>query len=108
MKALLKKSKELATGLLLIPLGFLLLFTFGELFSGSIDGLSHLLQMLPIAVLLFLVWKKPLIAGVLLVAFSLIFGIWYMFQDGCQIFNFFYLVSKFAYLWDFGKLQHLA
>ncbi|MFC1625889.1 hypothetical protein ACFL1Q_02525 [Patescibacteria group bacterium] len=63
--------------LLIIPLGFLALFTVGELFSGDISGLSHLIQAAPIIFLIYLSSKKPIIGGLLFITISLTLGIWY-------------------------------
>ncbi|MBU2036161.1 MAG: hypothetical protein ABH819_03750 [Patescibacteria group bacterium] len=72
-----KLLRNIAIGLLFIPLGFLLLFTVGEVFSGDISGLSHLIQMAPIILLVFVAWKKPFVGGGLLTIISLILGILY-------------------------------
>jgi len=64
-------------GFLTIPFGFLLVFTFGELFSGDIAGLSHLIQALPLAILIVLASKKPRLAGILLMLSGLVLGILY-------------------------------
>ena len=36
--------KKIGICLLLIPLGFFLLFAFGEIFSGDLFGLPHIIQ----------------------------------------------------------------
>lgn len=69
--------KKIGIGLLMVPLGFLLMFTFGEVFSGDFSGLSHLIQALPIALLLWLAFKKPFVAGVILVGVGVVSGIVY-------------------------------
>ena len=56
------KNKKLAialTVLLSIPVLILLVFTFGEVFSGDSSGIGHLIQALPFLVLIYLVWKWP-------------------------------------------------
>jgi hypothetical protein len=69
--------RNIGIGLLLIPLSFLLLFTFGEVFSGDISGLSHLFQAAPLVLLIVLAYKKPYIAGVILLLAGLGLGILY-------------------------------
>ncbi len=72
-------ARRIAYGILSIPAGFLLLFTFGEVLSGDLSGLSHLAQLVPIVVLAVLAIKKPKWAGMLLVSSSALLGIWYVF-----------------------------
>jgi predicted membrane protein len=72
-----KLMKRIGIGLLSIPLGFLLLFTLGEVFSGDWSGLSHLIQAAPLILLILVAFKKPFIGGLLLSAISLILGTWY-------------------------------
>lgn len=72
-----KFFKKVGIGLLLIPLGFFLMFTFGEIFSGDMSGLSHLIQAVPVALLMFLAAKKPLIGGIMLLITGLVLGILY-------------------------------
>lgn len=78
-----KKSliKKVAFGLLAVPMGFLLLFTFGEVFSGDFSGLFHLLQIAPILLLILLVHKKPLIGGVFIAISGLFLGIFYIIRN---------------------------
>jgi hypothetical protein len=73
-KSLLNK---IGISLLFLPLGFLLLFMFGEVFSGDLSGLSHLVQAAPLLLLIFLALKKPRPVGILLSVISLVLGIWY-------------------------------
>jgi hypothetical protein len=70
--------KIFGISLLLVPLVFLLLFTFGEVFSGDVSGLLHLIQATPIILLIFLAVKKPFIGGLLLSTIGLILGILYV------------------------------
>ena len=72
-----KVLKKIGLALLLVPLCILLLFTFGEIFAGDMSGLSHLVQVVPLALLIFLAYKKPFIGGVILLVASLVFGILY-------------------------------
>lgn len=72
-----KIYKSVGIGLLLIPLGVLLLFLFGEVFSGEISGLSHLVQAVPLLLLLFLALKKPFIAGIALILIGITLAVLY-------------------------------
>lgn len=53
-----------------IPLVILLLFTIGETVGGDWSGLGHLIQAIPIALLMWLGWKRPLWGGTLLLVLS--------------------------------------
>lgn len=55
-----------------IPLTILLLFAIGESVGGDWSGVGHLIQAIPIALLMWLGWKRPLWGGVLLLVLSLI------------------------------------
>jgi hypothetical protein len=55
-----------------IPLIILLLFAIGETIGGDWSGLGHLIQGIPIALLMWLGWKRPLWGGILLLVLSLI------------------------------------
>jgi len=55
-----------------IPLVILLLFAIGETVGGDWSGLGHLIQAIPIALLMWLGWKRPLWGGTLLLVLSLI------------------------------------
>jgi len=55
-----------------IPLVILLLFAIGETVGGDWSGLGHLIQAIPIALLMWLGWKRPLWGGILLIVLSLI------------------------------------
>ena len=73
--------KKVSIGLLVIPLCFFLLFTVGEVLSGDISGFAHLIQAVPVLLLIFLAWKRPLIGGVLLFTISLILGVLYVLDN---------------------------
>lgn len=73
-----KLARNIALVILLVPISFLLLFTFGEIFSGDISGLSHLIQLAPIIIVLIVALKKPLIGGALFSVISALFGILYL------------------------------
>lgn len=77
-----KNSKVLKIAALIFPgltLGVLLLFALGETIGGDWSGLGHLIQAIPIGLLLWVGWKRPLWGGSLLVILSLaavpLFGI---------------------------------
>lgn len=61
-----------------IPLAILLLFAIGETVGGDWSGLGHLIQAIPIALLMWLGWKRSLLGGIFffllsfLAAYSLI------------------------------------
>jgi len=52
--------------------GILLLFLVGESIGGDWSGLSHLIQLIPVVLLMWLGWKRPLWGGVFLLVLSLI------------------------------------
>ncbi len=72
--------KRIAVGILLIPVTFLCLFAFGEALSGDVSGLFHLIQALPLLLLVLLSYKKPFVGGVILMVLSLILGITYLLR----------------------------
>jgi len=55
-----------------IPLSILLLFAIGETVGGDWSGLGHLIQVVPIVLLMWLAWKRPLWGGISLLILSLI------------------------------------
>jgi hypothetical protein len=52
--------------------GTLLLFLIGETVGGDWSGLGHLIQLIPVVLLMWLGWKRPLLGGIFLVVLSLI------------------------------------
>jgi hypothetical protein len=60
----------------------LLLFAFGEAFGGDITGLQHLVQLLPLAILLAWAWRSPRVGGAALVALSLVLSLGYPLLAG--------------------------
>lgn len=60
----------------------LLLFAFGETSGGDVSGLQHLVQLLPLAVLLALAWRFPLFGGASLVGVALVLGALYPMVAG--------------------------
>lgn len=77
--------KSLATAILLIPIAFLMLFTVGELASGDLSGASHLLQLLPILILVVLGWKYPRVVGLILVAAAVVLGVLYALDNSMRV-----------------------
>jgi hypothetical protein len=74
-KASTNKTKGIKIAALIfpgIPLAILLLFAIGETVGGDWSGLGHLIQAMPIALLMWLGWKRPLWGGILLLVLSLI------------------------------------
>jgi hypothetical protein len=52
---------------LLIPIALLLLFTVAETVGGDLSGLGHLIMLAPLLILAIFAWKKPDLAGKILV-----------------------------------------
>ena len=50
----------------------LLLFMIGEIVGGEWSGLGHLIQVIPILLLMWLGWKRPLSGGILLLVLGFI------------------------------------
>jgi len=70
-----KKTKGLMIAALIfpgIPLAILLLFAIGETVGGDWSGLGHLVLAVPIALLMWLGWKRPLWGGIFLLVLGLI------------------------------------
>ncbi|HSG42327.1 MAG TPA: hypothetical protein VLA72_04150 [Anaerolineales bacterium] len=57
-----------------MPLVILLLFAIGETAGGDWSGLGHLIQAIPLVLLMWLGWKYPLWGGILLLVLSFIAG----------------------------------
>lgn len=69
--------KLVASVLLAIPSTALLVLAAGEMLGGDVSGSQHLVQALPLLVLLVLGWRLPRIAGnVLLVVGALLLAAW--------------------------------
>lgn len=60
-----------------VPIIFLLIFLVGETVGGDISGLGHLVQLLPILILLIIAWKFPFAGGILFTSIGLVLGIMY-------------------------------
>jgi hypothetical protein len=52
--------------------GIILLFLVAETVGGDWSGLGHLVQLIPVVLLMWLGWKRPLWGGILLLALSAI------------------------------------
>lgn len=81
MNALLKRPQA-AMGLklaglvlLLVPIGVLLLFTFGE----GREGLQHLVQLAPLLAVAVLAWYRPRLGGTLLIVIGLALAVAFPF-----------------------------
>lgn len=60
------RLRLLASALLAVPLGVLLLFGLGEMAEGDLSGVQHLVEAAPLLVLLVAGWRFPRAAGVAL------------------------------------------
>ncbi|MCR4263153.1 MAG: hypothetical protein NUV98_00350 [Candidatus Roizmanbacteria bacterium] len=76
-----KRFKLIGTGILGIPTAFLLLFLFGELFSGDVSGIAHIVQIVAVVLVLLVSWKYPRIGGWILVIVGFTLGIVYTKND---------------------------
>lgn len=80
-----KSVKGLKIVALIFPgltIAILLLFAVGETAGGDWSGLGHLIQALPIALLMWLGWKRPLWGGIFLLVLG--FLSWYSFGDALR------------------------
>jgi hypothetical protein len=55
-----------------LTIAILLLFAVGETIGGDWSGLGHLVQAIPIAFLMWLGWKHPLLGGILFLVLSFV------------------------------------
>lgn len=70
-----KNIKGLKIVALIVPaltIAILLLFAFGEIVGGDWSGRGHLIQAIPIVLLIWLGWKRPLWGGLFLIVLSLL------------------------------------
>jgi len=70
-----KNVKALKIVALIFPgavIAILLLFALGETIGGDWSGLGHLVQALPIGLLMWLGWKRPLWGGMFLLVLSVL------------------------------------
>lgn len=66
------RLKRVALVCLAIPILVLAAFALGEVAGGDISGLQHVVQLLPLAALAWLGWKRPLWGGIALIVLTLI------------------------------------
>lgn len=71
--------------ILLFPIGFLLMFAFGEILAGDFSGFGHFIQLAPIFLIGYLSIKKPFVSGMLLFLVGLFLGITYPSRASFQI-----------------------
>jgi hypothetical protein len=65
---------------LAIPILILAAFAVGEMASGDINGIQHVVQLAPLVLLGWLAWKRPLWGGMALIALALILtGLYFIF-----------------------------
>src|SRR5512134_1233846 len=77
-----KNIKAVKIAALVFPglvIAILLLFALGETVGGDWSGLGHLVQAIPIGLLMWLGWKRPLWGGIFLLLLS--FLAFYAFVD---------------------------
>lgn len=65
--------------LLGLGIAFFLMFAVGETASGEAGGVVHLLPALLLGALMYVAWKRPLPAGVALLALSVPLGVLYVY-----------------------------
>jgi hypothetical protein len=70
-----RRAKVAALVLLWLGVGFYLLFALGEVVGGDISGLQHLLPVATLAVLLWVAWRRPMPAGIALLALAVPLGV---------------------------------
>jgi hypothetical protein len=76
------KLKRLGLLFLLIPLGILFLFLFGEVIGGDISGLGHLIQIIPLLLLGYFAIKYPFIGGIVFIVVGLVFSVLFTILNG--------------------------
>jgi len=80
-----RNVKGLKIAALIFPgltIAVLLLFAFGETSGGDRSGLGHLIQVIPIAILMWLGWKRPFWGGIFFLVLS--FLAWRSFADALR------------------------
>ena len=73
-----RRAKVAALVLLGLGVAFYLLFTVGEMVSGDVAGIQHLPPVLVLAGLIWLAWKRPTAAGVVLLLLAVPLGLAYV------------------------------
>lgn len=77
--------KRIGLALLFVPVAFLLFFGIGEIARGVPGGVIHLIQLLPLIILLILAFFNSDWAGYLLVIIGSILGLLYLFNTNFSI-----------------------
>jgi hypothetical protein len=72
------RTKIAALVLLGLGVAFYLMFAVGEMAGGDISGIQHLPPAAILAALLWMAWRRPLTAGVVLLALAVPLGIAYI------------------------------
>jgi len=71
------RLKLLATVLLAVPAGVLLLFAIAEVAAGEVSGVQHIPEALPLLLLVVAAWRYPRWAGIaLLTVGTMLLGVW--------------------------------
>lgn len=76
------RLKRAAIAFLAIPVVVLGAFAIGEVASGDISGLQHVVQGLPLVVSAWLAWKWPLWGGAILIIVALVLAGIYLGMSG--------------------------
>jgi hypothetical protein len=71
--------------LVAIPLSILVLFTYGETTGGSLYGLQHLVEAVPLAIMAVVAWRWPRIGGPLLAGISALLGAMFVVATRGQV-----------------------
>ncbi len=70
-------SKLAASALLGAPIAILLLLGLGEMAGGDVTGVQHLVEVVPLLLLLIAAWRWPRVAGIALVCIgSIVLLVW--------------------------------
>jgi hypothetical protein len=78
MEAGARGTKMAALVLLALGVAFYLLFALGEMADGDVSGVQHLLPAVILAALLWVAWRRPLVAGVVLLVLAVPLGAAYV------------------------------
>ena len=73
-----RRAKIAALALIALGAVFFSMFAVGEMASGDISGVQHLPPALALAALLWLGWKRPRAAGIVLLVLALPLGVGYV------------------------------
>ena len=72
------RTKIAALVLLALGVAFYLMFAVGELAGGDVSGIQHLAPAALLGALLWLGWRRPLVAGIVLLALAVPLGVAYV------------------------------